>query len=63
MLCGTSYHAQQGLRDSAQAASAERWGLMRLVRDMRVIEQGMGDDHKRVFDSEPPILSRLRRVC
>lgn len=47
---------------SDQAASIEPWGLMRLVRDIRVIEQAMGDGHKRVYDSEQPILERLRRV-
>jgi N-acetylneuraminate synthase len=47
---------------SDQAASVEPWGLMRLVRDIRVIEQAMGDGHKRVYDSELPILDRLRRV-
>jgi N-acetylneuraminate synthase len=47
---------------SDQAASVEPWGLMRLVRDIRVIEQAVGDGHKRVYDSELPILERLRRV-
>jgi N-acetylneuraminate synthase len=47
---------------SDQAASVEPGGLMRLVRDIRVIEQAMGDGHKRVYDSELPILDRLRRV-
>lgn len=47
---------------SDQAASVEPWGLMRLVRDIRVIEQAMGDGCKRVYDRELPILERLRRV-
>jgi N-acetylneuraminate synthase len=47
---------------SDQAASVEPWGLMRLVRDIRVIEQAMGDGHKRVYDRERPLLERLRRV-
>jgi N-acetylneuraminate synthase len=47
---------------SDQAASIEPWGLMRLVRDIRVIEQAMGDGCKRVYDRELPILERLRRV-
>lgn len=47
---------------SDQAASIEPWGLMRLIRDIRVIEQAMGDGHKRVYDRERPILEKLRRV-
>jgi N-acetylneuraminate synthase len=46
---------------SDQAASIEPWGLMRLVRDIRVIEQALGDGVKRVYDSELKALSRLRR--
>lgn len=47
---------------SDQAASVEPWGLMRLVRDIRVIERAMGDGYKRVYDREWPILEKLRRV-
>ena len=47
---------------SDQAASVEPWGLMRLVRDIRVIEAALGDGFKRVYDSEVPIMHRLRRV-
>jgi N-acetylneuraminate synthase len=46
---------------SDQAASIEPGGLIRLVRDIRVIEQAMGDGHKRVYDSELPVRDRLRR--
>jgi N-acetylneuraminate synthase len=46
---------------SDQAASVEPWGLMRLVRDIRVIEQAMGDGVKRVYDSEMAARKRLRR--
>lgn len=45
-----------------QAASVEPWGLMRLVRDIRVIETALGDGVKRVYDSEIPVMRRLRRV-
>jgi N-acetylneuraminate synthase len=45
---------------SDHAASVEPWGLMRLVRDIRVIEAGLGDGVKKVYDSELPILNRLR---
>jgi N-acetylneuraminate synthase len=44
-----------------QAASIEPGGLVRLVRDIRVIESAMGDGVKRVYDSERPSLEKLRR--
>ncbi len=47
---------------SDQAASIEPHALMRLVRDIRTIEQARGDGEKRVFDSEFPIRDKLRRV-
>jgi len=46
---------------SDQSASIEPQGLERLVRDIRVIEKAMGDGCKRVFDSELPVLAKLRR--
>jgi sialic acid synthase SpsE len=48
---------------SDQAASVEPWGLMRLVRDIRVIERALGDGIKCVYESELPLISRLRRVA
>ncbi len=45
-----------------QAASVEPQGFSRLVRDIRVIEEAMGDGCKRVFESELPILAKLRRT-
>lgn len=47
---------------SDQAASVEPWGLMRLVRDVRAIEKALGDGVKHVYDSELPIITRLRRT-
>jgi N-acetylneuraminate synthase len=47
---------------SDQAASIEPTGLVRLVRDIRVIEAAMGDGEKRVYESELPVQARLRRV-
>ena len=46
---------------SDQAASVEPPGLMRLVRDIRVVETALGDGVKRVYDSELPIQRKLRR--
>jgi N-acetylneuraminate synthase len=47
---------------SDQAASVEPVGLERLVRDIRTVEAALGDGVKRVYDSEQPILRKLRRV-
>ena len=46
---------------SDQAASVEPHGFARLVRDIRVTEQALGDGVKRVYESERPIMQRLRR--
>jgi N-acetylneuraminate synthase len=46
---------------SDQAASVEPWGLMRLVRDIRTIEKALGTGEKIVYESEKPIIARLRR--
>ena len=43
-----------------QAASVEPWGLMRLVRDIRVIENALGDGIKKVYESEEIIKQKLR---
>lgn len=47
---------------SDQAASVEPGGFIRLVRDIRVIEAALGDGVKRVYDSEVPIMKRLRQT-
>lgn len=47
---------------SDQAASVEPQGFSRLVRDIRTIESAMGDGVKKIYDSEKPILEKLRRV-
>lgn len=47
---------------SDQAASVEPSGFARLVRDIRVIERSLGDGVKRVYESELPIMNKLRRV-
>ncbi|MEM6325524.1 MAG: N-acetylneuraminate synthase family protein [Bacteroidota bacterium] len=46
---------------SDQAASVEPSGLMRLVRDLRVIDSALGDGVKKVYDSEIPSMKKLRR--
>jgi sialic acid synthase SpsE len=47
---------------SDHAASLEPAGLNHLVRDIRVIEQALGDGVKRVFPGELAPLAKLRRV-
>lgn len=47
---------------SDQAASVEPQGLIRLVRDVRIIEQALGDGIKIVYESEKSNLQRLRKV-
>lgn len=45
---------------SDHAASVEPQGMVRLSRDIRVIESAMGDGVKKVYDSELPIIAKLR---
>lgn len=47
---------------SDHAASLEPRGLRQLVRDIRIIEQAMGDGVKRVFPGELAPMAKLRRV-
>ncbi len=47
---------------SDHAASLEPNGITRVVRDIRLIEQSLGDGQKRVFEREYPIIKKLRRV-
>ncbi|GGN40880.1 N-acetylneuraminate synthase family protein [Streptomyces kronopolitis] len=48
---------------SDQAASVEPGGLTRLVRDIRTIEESLGDGVKKVYDSERGPMKKLRRVA
>ncbi|WP_438486197.1 N-acetylneuraminate synthase family protein [Streptomyces sp. S186] len=48
---------------SDQAASVEPQGLTRLVRDIRTIEQSLGDGVKKVYASELGPMKKLRRVA
>jgi N-acetylneuraminate synthase len=47
---------------SDHAASLEPNGIMRLIRDIRLIEKSRGDGVKRVLEREQPIIKKLRRV-
>lgn len=44
-----------------QSASVEPSGLNRLVRDIRIIEQALGDGVKKVYESEEKIRQKLRK--
>lgn len=47
---------------SDQAASVEPHGFAHMVRDVRAVASAMGDGVKRVFESEVPVMQKLRRV-
>jgi len=44
-----------------QAASLEPLGLMRMVRDIRMIEKILGDGKKRIYRSEITHMKKLRQ--
>lgn len=52
----------RSLWGSDHAASLEPNGIMRVVRDIRLVEASMGDGIKRVLPSEVPVMQKLRRV-
>ncbi len=47
---------------SDQSASVEPHGFERLVRDIRAVEGALGDGELRIYESEVPIMKKLRRV-
>lgn len=47
---------------SDQAASLEEPGLARMVRDVRHVNDILGDGVKRVWDSEIPVMKKLRKI-
>jgi N-acetylneuraminate synthase len=47
---------------SDQAASVEPPGLQRLVRDVRIISESLGDGVKKIYDGELAAMKKLRRV-
>jgi N-acetylneuraminate synthase len=47
---------------SDQAASVEPQGMQRLVRDIRVISEALGDGVKKVYEGEKAAMKKLRRV-
>jgi N-acetylneuraminate synthase len=47
---------------SDQASSVEPQGFARLIRDIRTVELAMGDGVIKVYESEIPVINKLRRV-
>ena len=47
---------------SDQAASLEKPGLERMIRDINRVDAILGDGVKRIYDSELPSMQKLRRV-
>jgi N-acetylneuraminate synthase len=62
--CSVERHitTDRTLWGSDHAASLEPTGLFKLVRDIRHMPDVLGDGHKKVYDSEKPIIKKLRRV-
>ena len=62
--CSVERHitTDRTLWGSDHAASLEPTGLFKLVRDIRHMPDVLGDEHKKVYDSEKPIIKKLRRV-
>lgn len=53
---------ERAMWGSDQAASLGPSGVTRLVRDIRLVEEAMGDGVKCVYEREKPVLQKLRRV-
>lgn len=48
---------------SDQAASLEPYELKRLVSDIRKVEVALGDGVKKIYDTERPVMAKLRNGC
>ena len=47
---------------SDQSASLEKAGLIRMVRDVRLVQSILGDGKKRIWDSELSAQKKLRQI-
>jgi len=47
---------------SDQAASLEKTGFERMIRDVKLVENILGDGEKRVWDSEVPVMKKFRNL-
>ena len=53
---------ERSMWGSDQAASLGPSGIVRLVRDIRLVEDALGTGDKHVFEREKPVIQKLRRV-
>jgi len=53
---------ERSMWGSDQSASLGPSGIIRLVRDVRLVEMALGDGVKRVYEREKPIIQKLRRI-
>ncbi len=62
--CSVERHitTDRTLWGSDHAASLEPTGLFKLVRDIKHLPDVLGDGQKKVYESEKPIIKKLRRV-
>ena len=44
-----------------QKSSIEPLGFARLIRDLNVVDQSLGDGIKKIYKSEIPIMNKLRK--
>lgn len=61
--CAVERHItlERAMWGSDHAASLGTSGVIRLVRDIRLVETSMGDGIKRVYEREVPVMKKLRR--
>lgn len=61
--CAVERHItlERAMWGSDHAASLGTSGVIRLVRDIRLVEISMGDGVKRVYEREVPVMKKLRR--
>lgn len=52
----------RSLWGSDQSASIEPVGLNKLIRDIKAFELALGDGKKKIYDTEKPILEKLRKI-
>ncbi|MDI9571055.1 MAG: N-acetylneuraminate synthase family protein [Pseudomonadota bacterium] len=52
---------ERSMWGSDQAASLGPSGIIKLVRDIRLVELSLGDGVKQVYESEKPVMIKLRR--
>jgi N-acetylneuraminate synthase len=61
--CAVERHItlERAMWGSDHAASLGTSGVIRLVRDIRLVEISMGDGVKRIYEREVPVMKKLRR--